>query len=324
MKKTALLKNVGIFSDLAEHELDVIASFSRYYHYGPGEVVFEEGSQPEELFVIKKGEIVIGKHRKESDMEIARFIAGEAFGELELLDESPRSSGATARDNTTLLVFPMRGILFSDIIGRYPKIFARVLHKLLAMIAGRIRRTNKLISENTPWVQDLKRQLLRDKLTGLYNRTYLEEDFAELLPQHGDGTSLLMVKPDDFKAINDRCGHDVGDRVLRLLADTLGSLLEKGGTAVRYRGDEFALILPGAGVEIAKHTAEDVRLSVGALSVGDLTGGSVRTITVSIGVGVYPQDGTSSAALIQSAFELMFKARNNGGDRILQTPNDRK
>ncbi len=313
-----MLKNVGIFSDLSEHELDVIASFSRYYHYGPGEVIFEEGSQPEELYVIKKGEVLIGKHRKDDDMEIARFIAGESFGELELLDESPRSSGATARENTTLLVFPMRGILFSDIIGRYPTIFARVLHTLLAMIAGRIRRTNKLISENTPWVQDLKRQLLRDKLTGLYNRTFLEEDFVELLPQYGEGTSLLMVKPDDFKAINDRCGHDVGDRVLRLLADTLGSVLEKRGTAVRYRGDEFALILPGTGVEFAMRKAEEVRLRIRDLSVGDLTGGRVHAITVSIGVGVYPQDGTSCAALVQSAFELMFKARNNGGDCILQ------
>jgi diguanylate cyclase (GGDEF)-like protein len=291
----------------------------RYYHYGPGAVIFEEGSQPEELYVIKKGEVLIGKHRKNDDMEIARFIAGEAFGELELLDKTPRSSGATAREDTTLLVFPMRGMQFSHIIGRYPTIFARVLHKLLALIAGRIRRTNKLISENTPWVQDLKRQLLRDKLTGLFNRTYLEEDFAELLVQYGDGTSLIMVKPDDFKSINDSCGHDVGDRVLKLLADTLGSVLEKRGTAVRYRGDEFALILPGAGLEHAMHMAEEVRLIVKELNVGELTGGRVHTMTVSIGIVVYPTHGASSAALIQSAFELMFRARNSGGDCILQT-----
>jgi diguanylate cyclase (GGDEF)-like protein len=315
--KVELLGGVSIFSDLSESDLQTVARYCRYYRYDSGEVIFEEGSRGEKLYIIQKGEVLITKHRGENDMDIARFIAGESFGELELLDEAPHTTVATAQKPCSLLQFPGKDIQFRDLLERHASIFAPVLHRLLVMIAERIRSTNKLISENSPWVQDLRRQLHTDKLTGLYNRTYLEEDFAELLPMHGEGTALIMVKPDRFKDINDRFGHEAGDRVLQAMAAALRSTVDKRGSAARYRGDEFALIIPAAGLKEARELAEKVARDLREIKIDELAGPGALPITVSVGIGIYPRDGRSNLELLQRSFELMFMARGDGGDRVL-------
>lgn len=315
--KAELLKQVPIFSELSQRALDTVARYSRYYKYGTGEVIFDDNSRGEELFVIKNGEVLITKHHAEGDRDIARFIAGETFGDLELFDEASRSTVATALTETVLLQFPGKGFLLEDLLRRHAKIFAPVLHSLLVVIARRIRDTNKLISENAPWVQDLRRQLHTDKLTGLYNRTYLEEDFSELLSGYGEGTALIMVKPDRFKHINDRFGHETGDRVLRVMAQTLLDSAGSEGLAARYRGDEFAVILPAAGIERSRNLARGIGKAMGSIDMGKLVGEAYEPITVSTGVALYSRDGKTNMELIQSAFELMFMAQEAGGNCVL-------
>jgi diguanylate cyclase (GGDEF)-like protein len=317
--KVELLRGVPLFDDLSEQDLSILARYCRFASHETGEVIFSEGSHGEELFIIEEGEVLITKHRGESDVDIARFISGESFGELELLDEAPRSTRAIAEKPTTLLQFPREDLQFRDLLQRHAPLFAPVLNRLLVMIAERIRSTNRLISENAPWVQDLRRQLCTDKLTGLFNRVYLEEDFAELLPRHGEGTALLMVKPDRFKEINDRYGHEAGDRVLKAMAEAFRSVIGSKGVVARYRGDEFAVILPGAGSERARARSRDIVSGLSNIDVEALAGPGARPVTVSIGIALYPLDGTSNMDLIQKGFELMFAARNGGGNCTLCT-----
>jgi diguanylate cyclase (GGDEF)-like protein len=315
--KAKLLKQVPMFSELSQRALDTVARYSRYYKYGIGKVIFDDNSRGEELFIIKSGEVLITKHHGEGDRDIARFIAGETFGDLELFDEASRSTVATAVTETMLLQFPGKGFLLEDLLRRHARIFAPVLHNLLVIIARRIRDTNKLISENAPWVQDLRRQLHTDKLTGLYNRTYLEEDFSELLSRYGEGTALMMVKPDRFKRINDRFGHETGDRVLRVMAQTLLDAAGSEGLAARYRGDEFAVIIPDAGIERSRNLARDIGRAIGSIDMRKLVGEAYEPITVSTGVALYSRDGKTNMELIQSTFELMFMAREAGGNCVL-------
>jgi len=317
LKKIDLLRNVHLFSKLKDEELKVVAGLSRYYMFSKGQVIFNAGTKREELCIIKKGEVLISKKEQNgSNQDLARFIAHESFGELELLDNAPRTTTAVAEKDTILLIFPMKGAQFSDILNKYSKIFALVLHELIAMIAGRIRSTNKLISEKTPWVQDLRRQLLSDKLTGLFNRTFLEEDFASLLHEYGETTSLIMLKPDNFKEINDTFGHEAGDRALKLIADTVKSMMREDDVAVRYRGDEFAAVLPNTGTESAYKFAEELRSAFHWMKLGHLTEGKIDTITVSMGISTYPSHADDSKGLIKSAFNRMFEARNSGGNCI--------
>jgi diguanylate cyclase (GGDEF)-like protein len=315
--KVELLRGVPLFAGLKKQDLSTLAGCCRYVSYEAGDVIFDEGSRGEELFIIQEGEVLITKRRGSSDVDIARFITGESFGELELLDEAPRSSRATAEKPTTLLQFPGGDVPFREIVQRHAPIFAPVLHCLLVMIAERIRSTNRLISEHAPWVQELRGQLCTDKLTGLFNRVYLEEEFAEILPRRGQETALLMVKPDRFKEINDRYGHESGDRVLRSMAEALRTTVGSGGIAARYRGDEFAAILPGAGLERARALARDIASAFARVDVGTLAGPGLGPVTVSVGIALYPHDAAGCEDLLQKGFELMFAARSGGGNRAL-------
>ncbi len=323
--KTDLLKNVSIFSNLKDKELEAIAGLSRYYKFRKDELVYGKGSHREEILIIKKGEILISKEEKDgSQSDLARFVAGESFGELELLDNTPRKNNAVAVEDTTLLVFPMKGMEFRKVLNRYPKIFAVVLHDLLALIAGRIRSTNRLISEKTPWVQGLRLQLVTDKLTGLLNRTFIDEDFHSQLTEYKGDTSVVMIKPDDFKDINDTFGHETGDRFLELIADTIKSSVRSDDIAARYRGDEFVVILPDTGRERAFEIARKILSAFGRLDSGYLTEGKRNTLTVSIGVSTCPVDASESKELIQEAFDRMIEIQKSGGNSINAKRNTRR
>ncbi len=317
-EKTSLIRNASLFSKLRDQEIETVAHYSRYYSFASGQAVFNEGSVCEELYIIKSGEVVISKPAGDGKvLDIARFVEGESFGELGLLDSKPRNETATATaDGTEVLIFPERGVRFRELLARHPAVFAQFLHKLLAIMAGRIRSTNTLISERSPLIQDLKRQLLSDELTGLYNRTFLDEELDSLLPGYGPQTSFLMIKPDQFKTINDTYGHDAGDQTLKLLASTLRRILRETDVGVRYRGNELAAVLPGAPIPEALPIAETIRREVSAIDISHLTGGAKLTVTVSIGVALFPTDAAASKQLVEKAFESMFKAREEGGDRI--------
>ncbi len=317
MAKTELLKNVSLFSKLGPNEIDIVAAHSEYYTYGEGEYVFEEGSVHDELYIIKRGEIVVRKSTEGGrTVDVARYVAGECFGELAMLDSKPRTATAIAAEETELLIFPERNVTFRELLQRHPVIFAQILHKLLAIVAGRIRSTNALISEKSPLVQALRSQLLSDELTGLYNRTFLEEDFVQMLVGYGAETSVLMVKPDNFKAINDTYGHEAGDGVLKLLADTISAHIDGSDVAVRYRGNEIAVILPGQGEEVARERAESIRSAVERLDIAPIIGGDRMPVTASVGVVLYPRDATVASELIECAFATMWEAREAGGNRV--------
>jgi CRP-like cAMP-binding protein len=243
-EKKELLKRVSLFQKLKDEELSLVALYSSFSEFKDGETVFAAGTDGESLFVVKKGLVRIVAENEGELRDIARFIEGELFGELDLFEDTPRSAAALAETDTTLLVFPQPGLVFSSLLAQHPALFARILNKLLAQISVRIRETNTLLSEKTPWIDDLRKQLLYDKLTGLYNKSYLEDELKTELARWGGVTSLLAVKPDNFKLINDGYGHEAGDKALRLLAEAVKSGVGRDDIVVRFRGDEFIAILP--------------------------------------------------------------------------------
>jgi diguanylate cyclase (GGDEF)-like protein len=316
VSKAALLKRASLFSQLSAEELALIARYSGYVAYGPGQLVFGQGSHREELYLVRKGSISIRRRQEdEAEQEIARFVDGEVFGEMDLLDTAPRSASAVTEGETTLLVFP-RGMEFARLLERHPETFARILQKLLGEIARKIRAIDKLMSEKTPWIEDLKRQLHRDRLTGLFNRAFLEEELPRIVAAH-PRTSLLVMKPDNFKSINDTFGHEAGDKTLTQLAEAVKSRLGDGDIGARYRGDEYCVVLPGRSAREAVPIAEALRAAMKAIDVRTITGSDAISLTGSVGVSSCPAPASDAKALIARAFERMWEARNAGGDRIL-------
>jgi diguanylate cyclase (GGDEF)-like protein len=122
-----------------------------------------------------------------------------------------------------------------------------------------------------------------------------------------------MINPDYFKEINDRFGHETGDAVLNLMAIFLQSELMEDDIGVRYRGDEYAAIIPDADRSEAIKRAEDIRAAFTGMDLSAMTGAPDIKIEVSIGIAIYPDDADNSSELVSAAHRKMFTARENGG-----------
>lgn len=317
-EKIEELQNVDIFSSYHNDELKIIAEYSEYCNYRKDEIIFKAESPGDALYIVESGEIVINKKADNGrNIDIARFLSGDCFGELDMLTGSSRNASARAEIKTRLLMFPRKGICFKDILERQPAISARILHKILVNIAGRIRKANSLIKENSPLVQELKKQVYSDKLTGLYNRTFLEEKLGEYLVNKKAHVSLLMVKPDNFKLINDAYGHEAGDQALRIMAIELEKAISGEDVAIRFMGNELSVILPGTEREEAYRMAVKIQSSMNKLSFNQVTQGNSFMLTVSIGISLFPEHSTNTTGLIERAHELPLIGRAMGGNKIL-------
>ena len=165
--------------------------------------------------------------------------------------------------------------------------------------------------------ETLRSQAIRDPLTGLFNRRYLEETMErELNRVKRQGTSLgvIMMDLDHFKQYNDTFGHSAGDELLSALGILLKSHIRGEDIACRYGGEEFLLILPGASMEIALERAESLRQAVKEMHQHYQ---GLKPTTLSLGVAVYPDHGDTGLQLIQSADAALYRAKQAGRDRVM-------
>ncbi|TVR18872.1 MAG: diguanylate cyclase [Nitriliruptor sp.] len=165
---------------------------------------------------------------------------------------------------------------------------------------------------------ELRTQSIRDALTGLYNRRYLDETLARELhrAQRADlPVSVLMLDIDHFKEFNDTYGHAAGDTVLAEVARILLDSIRSGDIACRYGGEEFAVIMTGADQVAATARAEHLRTSI-ARHAFPGQGEPSSHLTVSLGVATRPQHGTSPDDLLHSADTALYRAKERGRNRV--------
>lgn len=166
--------------------------------------------------------------------------------------------------------------------------------------------------------QTLRHQSIRDPLTGLYNRRYLEESLRRELARserRGLPLTLMMLDLDHFKALNDRYGHDGGDAVLSAFGRLLQASCREEDIACRYGGEEFTLILPETDGEAAGRRAEQIRAAIAGLRVRHMQQ-DIGPITVSIGLAVHPLHAGSPELLKRQADEALYRAKHGGRDRV--------
>ncbi|CZG72453.1 TPA: diguanylate cyclase [Legionella pneumophila subsp. pneumophila] len=167
--------------------------------------------------------------------------------------------------------------------------------------------------------ENLRYQSIRDPLTGLYNRRYLEDFLFKQLHQ-AERTkasfAILMLDLDHFKKINDTFGHDAGDLVLKELGQILNSDIRLGDIAARYGGEEFVLLLYDIDAQAAKMKAENLRSAISNLQV-KYGAQPVGQITASIGISVYPDDAKSPAEVIEAADKALYQAKNKGRNKVI-------
>lgn len=152
-----------------------------------------------------------------------------------------------------------------------------------------------------------------DQLTGLPNRHYLKSHFGELLQKAGtkrERLALFYIDLDNFKAVNDKHGHDAGDKVLKDAAHVMHRLLGDAAKLVRLGGDEFALIYaPAPGDASLAGLARDMIRDLRTVTLAD---GTPSGISASIGVAVFPENSQNETDLFHAADAAMYRAKNAG------------
>ncbi|OOZ36644.1 sensor domain-containing diguanylate cyclase [Solemya velesiana gill symbiont] len=158
---------------------------------------------------------------------------------------------------------------------------------------------------------------IRDPLTGLYTRFYMNEAIPALIARHArntsEGLTVIMFDLDHFKRVNDDYGHHAGDKVLQMVGNTLPNQLRGDDIAVRYGGEELVVFIQGGGLESGLELAERVRINVAELAVE--VNHHVVSVTLSAGLAVHGAD-ESLDSLMRRADEKLYQAKQGGRDRV--------
>ena len=161
---------------------------------------------------------------------------------------------------------------------------------------------------------------VRDPLTGLFNRRYMEETLVRQLAaaeRSGDPLVVLQIDVDHFKQVNDEHGHDVGDAVLRAVADTMRSVFRGEDVVCRYGGEELSVILARTSPEAAVQRFASLRSQLAAQRV-PTRDGQLCAPTVSCGLAVWPDDGRSGDELVGAADQALYAAKAAGRDQLVR------
>jgi len=193
----------------------------------------------------------------------------------------------------------------------------------LAAMAQTIAEQVALSLSNAKLRQVLRDQSIKDPLTGLYNRRYMEETLARELARaerQKRPLSVVVVDVDHFKKINDTYGHPTGDAVLRKTGQYLGSAVRESDVACRFGGEEFMLILPDCSRDDALLKANELCDRLRLLSFSE--GGAGIQVTASFGVAAFPLDAVEPDGLVQAADGALYAAKKGGRNRVMAANTD--
>lgn len=278
---------------------NLVQQVARWGRRGAGVQMFS----PDECWALRRGRVHLVEHPRqglvckhlEGDvagpyMCIPMMAQGETLGVLHL---QPRTSG----DDDT---------------------FALTEASLATTVAEQISMTlsNFRLRETR---ESLRFQSIRDPLTDLFNRRYMEESLDRELRRAARSNGplgIIMLDIDHFKQVNDTHGHDVGDEVLRSLGRFLQARIRGEDIACRYGGEEFMLILPDAPLDVTRKRAEQLWKEVKELQI-PLAGKKLEPPTVSFGVAVYPEHGETREAILRAADAALYRAKAEGRDRVV-------
>lgn len=186
------------------------------------------------------------------------------------------------------------------------------------LLASSMADQIKLTLGNLKLRETLRAQSIRDPLTGLFNRRYLEETLERDLHRamrSGAPLALVMLDLDHFKRFNDNFGHDAGDLMLKRIGTLLMESLRRSDVASRWGGEEFMLILAGADVTLAQRRAEKIRAAIAAQEF-TYRKEAMGHITASFGVAAFPEHAEQRDDLMRLVDEALYRAKHAGRNRV--------
>ena len=216
----SLLSTVGVFSLLSPEEVTLLADHLSTVELARGQTLFHEGDQGNDLYILTDGAVAVSIRLPDGGThEIARFAAGDFFGEMSIFDDAPRSASCTALKKSTL--YSLSRNAFTDVIAQHPHIALKLMYRMLNITTQRLRGTSEFVSEMVQWGEGARRRAVTDELTGVYNRRFLEDSMGLYVAEAGEKgrpMCLVMVDLDQFQEINELYGHPVGDACIKAAA----------------------------------------------------------------------------------------------------------
>jgi diguanylate cyclase (GGDEF)-like protein len=220
----------------------------------------------------------------------------------------------------SLLVLPL--ICADEAIGSFAvasrrvRAFGKDKREMLGVIANHVA----VSLANAQMYGRMEQMATTDGLTGLSNHRTFQERVVEMLAraERTQGRqALLLTDIDHFKKVNDTYGHPTGDVVLRGVAQVVRDCVRKVDLAARYGGEEFAIVLEGTDREGARQLAERIRGEVQKQTFSSAPGKDPFSVTLSLGIAMYPDDGRDKQTLIANADQALYHAKHNGRNRAV-------
>ncbi len=310
---------------LADDLMRELSSCGREVRFPAGATIFGYGEVGGAMYVVERGEVLLefleGKFAK-------RLGPGSFFGELALLGERrPRTATATALADSTLR--ELDHTVFDELLRISPRVLALLLrHTCRYLVESQerlladVQRRNVELELSLDYLRRMKHELdvaelqaMTDQLTGLYNRHCLKAQIPSIEAGARDptvGIAVLLLDLDGFKTVNDTCGHQVGDAVLREVGRLLRVWIRQSDLPFRMGGDEFLVVMRGIGREGALSRAEQMRSALEALARG-----FPSMPSVSIGIATF-QGGDTWETVLERADQNLYRAKSAGGNRVVQ------
>jgi diguanylate cyclase (GGDEF)-like protein len=305
--KRSLLNGIALFRGVdPELIADLLPRCGRI-DVGRGQLLLSPDRENYCVYVVLSGQLAVHLGAMDAP-KIADLPPGACAGEMSLIEDKDPSAYVVAVEDSHLMVIS-HGILWQMVDRSHA--FSK---NLLVVLSERVRSDNEYIANSLGILRRAEHNARTDALTGLGNRRWMHEMFDRELARSrrgSDSLCLMMVDIDSFKGVNDQYGHIAGDRVLAAVAATLSEYLRPTDLIARYGGDEFAILLPGIGLEDAEQTANRLREQLKGRSPPILA----APVTISIGVTAAVLDD-SLDRLVHRADAAMYAAKADGRDRV--------
>ncbi|MEL3909133.1 MAG: GGDEF domain-containing protein [Treponemataceae bacterium] len=303
------------FDGLTDEDFQAFYAFTTERKVPKGSAVFTTGDSAEQFFVLASGIVEVINPDGSS---FAEFIDGEVLGLFEFMTKAKYNATATAKTDCSVLAFPQDGKKLENFAEVAPKLYAKLIRSFLVFVARRTRKATRILKTNSPQARQIKAQLYTDKLTGVYNKTFLQENLKDLFTEN---TSLISFKLDNFKGINDRFGHKAGDAVLALVGKLLNENISDKSKIIRYEGNLFLVITKKQTDKEAYSLAEKIQKLIESTNLNAILGLSedenAFTVELCLIVALFPQDNSSAERLILESVPLPVKALRNGKKGII-------
>jgi diguanylate cyclase (GGDEF)-like protein len=307
------LDELQLFEGIEHASVAAMLTDCPVLHLEAGQPVADNGSGDKaHLYVVLRGALG-GTTRDMHDITATKVLPGECIGELSVLDDHASPVSLIALQDSQVLAID------SSTLWRLIDESNGVARNLLRMMAFRIRAANAQLRKRQKLGEFYRQLSLIDGLTGLQNRSWLNEQLPLLIENAhavGNPLSLIMIDIDHFKRFNDEHGHLVGDDALRAASKVLSEELRPRDFAVRYGGEEMMVILPNTNKKAAAIVAQRLCERLRQTLVFSDAAKPLPHITASFGVASLAEDQHTDE-LIAAADQALYRAKESGRDRVV-------